>query len=161
MSEVASALLGALVSFVCTLMMERWKQVRAARTAALLMIKELDFHRQRLALVSALDESNAEYGMKFPSTVWAEQGAALIDGASLRDAEPIINWYGTLEVLGYELKRLLGPDGMQMIGPDRAHLQTALLSARNAAQRLAGKGRVKLSASPFDLPNENLDLNLT
>ena len=138
MEEIGKVLFGALVGFVAALVGERWKQVQASKSASMMILRELEFHKQRLNMALLYDQhEQIEYELKFPSPVWAAHGAALVAGAPPQEAEAVLNWYASMTVLGYTLGKRIGPNGSEFIGPDRQRLQAALTSAHLAAQRLA------------------------
>jgi hypothetical protein len=155
MGEIGKVLFGAVVGFVAALIAERWKRIHTTRTAAMMIIRELEFHRHRLNMAVMLDQhEQAEYLLQFPSPVWTAQGSALVAGASARKAEAVLSWYASMAVLGYALSRRVGLEGPSITGPDRARLHAALSDAHSAAQRLAmnwslRKGR-RFSPSLFD-----------
>jgi hypothetical protein len=138
MDEVGKVLLGALVGFIATLIGERWKRIHASKTAAMMVIRELEFHRLRLSMAAALDQhEQAAYELKFPSPIWSAHGATLVAGAPPKKAEAILNWYASMEVLGYTLGKQIGPEGPELSGPDRHRLDIVLSEAQSAAHRLA------------------------
>jgi len=103
-----------------------------------MIVRELAFHKQRLRMAIALDElPNAMYELKFPSPVWEAQASEFIAGAPLRKVEPILNWYDSMAVLGYSIGRLDSPNGLQVVGPDRSHLSTALNEAYMTAMDMS------------------------
>lgn len=66
MTELAFILLGAALSFVATFLIERWKLTHASQTAALMIIRELEFHNSRLTFAIMIDQyPNAEYEHSF------------------------------------------------------------------------------------------------
>ena len=155
MEPIGLVLLGAALSFAATLLIERWKLIHASRTAAMMVLRELEFHNQRLALAAMLDQNEqATYELRFPSTVWSAHGSALLAGAPPQEAQAILNWYASMAVLGYILSRQVGPDGPHITGPERVRLQKALTDARGATRRLAIRWSlrksVQLSPSLFD-----------
>ena len=81
MEEIGKVLFGALVAFVAALVGERWKQVQASKSASMMILRELEFHKQRLNMALLYDQhEQIEYELKFPSPVWAAHGAALVAG---------------------------------------------------------------------------------
>jgi hypothetical protein len=155
MDEIGKVLFGGVVAFIAALIGERWKQIHASRTAAMMVVRELEFHKQRLSMVSIYDQQEqTTYDMTFPSPVWSAQGATLVAGAPPQEAEAVLNWYASMAVLGYVLGKRIGPNGPEFSGPNRQLLQAALTAAHLAAQRLAirwslRKGR-QVSPSLFD-----------
>jgi hypothetical protein len=144
MTEIAAALVGGAATFVATLLVQRWILVRKSRAAALMLVRELEFHNERLGLAKMLDQHpEAEYELKFPSPVWSAYGSDLLAAASLRNSEAVLNWYSSMAVLGYVLGRRIQPDGPQTTGPNRERLQEVLTAAHNAAQRLATRGSLR------------------
>jgi hypothetical protein len=155
MEEIAKVLFGAAIGFIAALTADRWKQIQSSKTAAMMIVRELEFHRQRLNMVLALDQNNqAEYELKFPSPVWSAQGATLVGGAPPQEAEAILNWYASMSVLGYTLSKRIFPEGPELSGPNRGRLQAALSEAHLAAQRLAVRWSLRksrqISSSLFD-----------
>jgi hypothetical protein len=165
MEQVGLAFLGAALALLGALLAERWKRRHASRIAASMLVKELEFHKARLALAESADQHpEAAYDVLFPASVWSAQGSALLAGAAFRDAEPILHWYASMAVLGNVLSRRVGPDGPEISGPDRSRLQAALTAAQEAARRLAVRGilssaSAQLSPSLFEpLPAQNDEL---
>ena len=79
---------GAAMAAAASLLTERWNANRASRTAALMVVRELDFHKSRLALVMMVEQyPDGTYEMRFPSHVWSAHGTALLAGAPLRESE--------------------------------------------------------------------------
>ena len=138
MDEIAKVLFGAVVGFFAAVITDRLKLVHASRTAAMMIARELEFHKLRLNMAVSYDQHpQAKYGLTFPSTVWLANSASLLAGATTREAEALLNWYASLAILGYELHKRIGPNGPELSGPDRARLQVALTEAHFAAQRIA------------------------
>jgi hypothetical protein len=147
MTEIGLLLLGAALTLVTIFLIEWWKLIRASHTAAFLVLRKLEFHEIRLALSIKLDEHpDATYELRFPLAAWSADRSALLSGAPFRDAEPILNWYATMTVLGFVLARMPGPHGPQISGPERGRLQDALSCAHDGAQRITGRRR-KLGAA--------------
>lgn len=156
MDEISKVLLGVVAGFVFALISERFKQIHASKTAAMMVVRELEFHKQRLGMAFVLDEDEGapQYELMFPSPVWTANAATLVAGAPPQEAEAILNWYASMAVLGYKLGKSIGPEGPVLIGPNRERLQQVLTEAHLAAQRLAArwslrKGRPS-SPSLFD-----------
>jgi hypothetical protein len=138
MDEIAKVLFGAVIGFLAAMITDHLKLVHASRTAAMMIVRELEFHKLRLNMAVTYDlHAQAEYGLKFPSTVWLANSTALLAGAPSRETEPLLNWYASLAVLGYELHKRIGSNGPELTGPDRARLQVALTEAYSAAQRIS------------------------
>jgi hypothetical protein len=138
MEEIAKVLFGAIVGFFAAVITERLKLIHASRTAALMIARELEFHNLRLNMAMSYDQHpQAEYILNFPSTVWLANSTALLAGAPAQETEPLLNWYASLAVLGYELQKRIGPTGAELTGPDRARLQVALTEAHSAAKRIS------------------------
>jgi len=138
MDDIAKVLLGAVVGFVAAIIGEHLKRVHTSRVAAMMIVRELAFHQQRLNVATILDQNpNATYELKLPSPVWTAQASALLAGAPARRVEPILNWYASITVLGFSIGRYPGADGVQLTGPDRSRLSAALNDAYEAAVRLA------------------------
>jgi hypothetical protein len=154
-NQIGLVLFGALVGFVATLIGDRWKLVHASRTAAMMVVRELEFHKLRLRMAVALDQlPEAQYQLMFPSPIWSAHGSTLLAGAPPQEAEAVLNWYASMAVLGYALDKRIGPEGPQLSGPDRSRLQAALTEAHLAAQRLTVRWSLRkgsqVSASLFD-----------
>jgi hypothetical protein len=161
-TEVGLVLLGAVLSLAAALFIERWKLVRSGRAAALLILRELQWHEDRLRLAIMADQvPTSLYELKFSSTVWSGQGPALIAGAKLQEAEAVLNWYGSMTVLGFLLARWQEPGGAKVTGPDRRELYDALNRARDAVERIARTGifrrRITLTQSLFGSPISEVD----
>lgn len=140
LEEVSKVLLGAVIAFVATLLSERWKRTKAGKAAAMMIVRELDYHRVRLNMASAYDEvEQAQYQMNFPSSVWSAQGVKLVAGASARQAAAVADWYALMALLGNSLGRQIGPEGPTLIGPDRERLRALLAAAHAAAERLSAR----------------------
>ena len=131
MDEIAKVLFGAAVGFIAAVLGDAIRRRRASQVAAMMLLRELDFHQQRLEGAQSLDASpEAQYGLVLPAPVWTAQCEPLLAGAKARQAEALLNWYATLQVLGHQIGRQIGPSGAQLIGPDRARMADALLAAR-------------------------------
>ena len=79
MDDVTKVLLGALAGFVAAQIGEYFKRVQSSRVAAIMLVRELAFHRLRLNMALELDQQpGANYELKFPSPVWEAQAAALV-----------------------------------------------------------------------------------
>jgi hypothetical protein len=77
--DVTKVLLGALAGFVAAQIGEYFKRVQSSRVAAIMLVRELAFHRLRLHMALELDQQpGANYELKFPSPVWEAQAAALV-----------------------------------------------------------------------------------
>jgi hypothetical protein len=140
MDDIAKVLFGAAAGFVAALVGEHIKRIRASQVAAMMLIRELDFHRQRLDLAIQYDQEPAvAYGLKFDAPIWTAQSGNLLAGANAKQSEALLNWYATLAILGYSIGKQLGPDGPCLIGPDRLLLSEALGNARVAALKLASR----------------------
>ena len=140
MDEIAKVLFGAAVGFIAAGLGDAIRRRRASQVAAMMVLRELDFHRQRLDWAQALDaSSDAQYALMLPTPVWAAQCEPLLAGTAARQAEALLNWYATLQVLGHQIGRQIGPSGPELIGPDRSRMADALLAARRAALQLASR----------------------
>jgi hypothetical protein len=148
MGEIGKILLGAAIAFIATLVIERWKQVHASRAAAIMVLRELEFHRQRLQMATSLDQSPYEYDLKFPMPVWNSQGTALVAGAPVKQADAILQWYALMTVLGNSISKTTTPQGTQLGGPDRTRLKAVLDEAYFAAQKLSERGSFGKRRSP-------------
>jgi hypothetical protein len=124
MNELGLVLLGGALTLAATVFNERFKQVNATRAAATLVVRELEFHKVRLALAAAPDQhEGATYNLLFPSPHWSAHSAALLAGAPPQEAEAILNWYASLDFVGYTLGRDLDPDGrLRIRGQERTPL---------------------------------------
>lgn len=140
MIDIDRVLFGAAVGFVAALIGEAIKRRRASQVAAMMVLRELDFHEQRLNTAIVLDVNpQAEYMLQFPAPVWSAQSGVLLAGASPRASESLLNWYATLTVLGNQIGKQVGPDGAVLVGPDRSRMATALSEARDAAMKIASR----------------------
>lgn len=141
MDEIAKVLFGAAIGFVAALVGEHLKRIRASQVAAMMLIRELDFHRQRLdfAIQCDHDPTVEEYGLKLDAPIWTAQSGNLLAGANAKQSEALLNWYATLVILGYSIGKQSGPHGPSTIGPDRLLLSEALSKARVAALELASR----------------------
>ena len=143
MTELELIILGALLTLLTSFILERWKYRRSSQAAALLISRELEFHKMRLEIVKEADQyQESEYDMLFPAEVWSAQNGSLVTGVSPKRTEAILNWYGSMAVLGNVLSRRNGPEGPQLSGPDRERLNEALEKAYEAAIIIAEKGGV-------------------
>lgn len=137
-AEIGLILLGALLSFAATLFVETWKQRRAARAAAAMLLTELEFHSSRLAFATQLDSlPGATYDLKFPAPIWSAHAGVLMTGFSLTKTTPILRWYATMNYLGFRIARQIGPEGDSLVGPPRDELAESLQDAIAATRKLA------------------------
>jgi hypothetical protein len=144
MDDFTKVLLGAIAGFVAALVGEHVKRVHASRAAAMMILRELAFHKVRLSLAIQFDARlDAEYGLIFPASVWSAQASALIAGAPVRQVEPILNWYASMAVLGFSIGRQLGPNGPELSGPSRNELSNALNDAYAAAEALSQRWKIR------------------
>lgn len=155
MDEIAKVLLGASVGFIAASLGERIKRVQASRAVALMLLRELEYHRCRLSLAASYDQiEETQYELQFPSPIWTANASTFVAGAPLREGEALLNWYASTSILGNRLARRIGPDGPELIGPDRSRLAAALADAHEAAQRVAVRGNLwrkqMLSPSLFE-----------
>jgi hypothetical protein len=139
MANAGLVLLGAALTFLATLFVERWKLIRASQAAALMIARELESHQLRLGQVVWADERDFSYEFRFPSPAWSAYSTALLAGAPLHHAEAVLEWYAAMAVLGGMLSRQATPEGSEMTGPPRTRLREALDEAYEAAQRLAAR----------------------
>lgn len=141
MDDIANALLGAIIGFTGAMLGERLKRVHASRVAAMMILRELAFHQQRLHQAIYLDQiEDAQYQLMFPTAVWSAQAAAFVAGAPTKKVEPVLNWYASLAVLGSCVGRQISENGPMLIGPARDRLDAALSEAY-AATALVSAGR--------------------
>ncbi|MGB1262418.1 MAG: hypothetical protein ACPG52_05860 [Cognaticolwellia sp.] len=141
MEQMGFIFLGAALSFVAALFIERWKVFRKSRAIALLSIEELEFHKLRLNIaISAVGISeDVTFMQKFPSTIWDAVAPQFLEGANPYLAEPIIHWYATLAILGNQIERYAGPNGIEQTGPDLSKLSNALNLAFESALKQANR----------------------
>ena len=140
MEDIVKVLFGAAIGFVAALIGEAIKRRRASQVAAMMIVRELDFHMQRLELAVSADKNpDAMYTLMLPAPVWTAQSVALLAGAKPRESEALLNWYATLAVLGYQISKQVGPGGVNIVGPDRSRMVEALSDARTAALRVASR----------------------
>lgn len=140
MDEIAKVLFGAAIGFIAALLGEAIKRRRASQVAAMMVVRELDFHQQRLDLAVAADKHpDATYTLMLPAPIWTAQSVVLLAGTKASDSEALLNWYATLFVLGNQISKQLGPGGVVLGGPERSRMVDALTEARNAALRVASR----------------------
>jgi len=153
MNDIAKALLGAIIGFIAAMLTEHAKRVHASRVAAMMILRELAFHKQRLQMAIELDQSEgAQYQLMFPTAVWNAQAATCVAGAPTKKVEPLLNWYASLAVLGNSVGRQIGEHGPVLIGPSRDRLHDALSEAYSAAAKLSERwslGKRKFKGLPL------------
>lgn len=143
MDEIAKVLFGAAIGFVVALLGEAIKRRRASQVSAMMIIRELDFHSQRLDFAVAADENpDAAYMLMLPTPVWTAQSVTLLTGAKASECEALLNWYATLTILGNQIGKQLGPNGFNLIGPNRKRMGVALNDARAAAMCIATRSLI-------------------
>jgi hypothetical protein len=165
MADAGLVLLGAALSYIATLLVERWKLIRASQVAALMIARELEYHRIRLSQAIWADQNpDITYELRFPSSAWSAYSSALLAGAPMRHAQAVLDWYATMTVLGGMLGRQATPEGPLMIGPDRTRLHETLEEAYAAAQGLAarrvlGRSALQRPSPLFEQPTEDHEPN--
>lgn len=143
MEEIGKILLGALVGFIAAIVTENIKKRNASKAIAMMLLRELEFHKQRLSMAIQYDAIDiAEYELTFPSPIWDAKGADFVTGVSVKKAAALLNWYASLIVLGYRIGKQPAEDGQtQLIGPDRNHMLSALKSAYETARQISEENK--------------------
>ena len=130
--------IGAAITLIATLGVERWK---VARAAAVMLMRELEQHRRRVSMALWCDQfPEATYELVIANPEWSKHGSAYVLGARFKESITVVDWYATMNVLGLRLQRSLNSDGQPVIvGPDRERmlmlLDPAIAAVRQTAMR--------------------------